>query len=178
MLYVIEQVHEADENEGRADEKGACGGAARSRFLVEPQKFKEEIDVACSKLSPDVVDRMVRTRIEQLEKQGLDFTAILDHRKEKYFERLSFAGSALQGHPDLSSIRSKDDLVAFYVDNILHNFSKKCDKVFDPFLGTGTTAIVSHYHEVNFIGCEIDKEYFEAAGIRIELQTAQEVLFK
>ena len=39
-------------------------------------------------------------------------------------------------------------------DCILHNFSKKGDKVFDPFLGTGTTAISAHYGGFDFVGCE------------------------
>ena len=40
--------------------------------------------------------------------------------------------------------------------------------VFDPFLGTGTTAIVAKKMNLNFIGIEIDKDYFTFAKKRLE----------
>ena len=33
--------------------------------------------------------------------------------------------------------------------------------IFDPFLGSGTTAIACHKNNREFIGCEIDKDYFD-----------------
>lgn len=41
---------------------------------------------------------------------------------------------------------------------------------FDPFLGSGTTAIACLNTNRNYLGCEIDKEYFEIAIKRIENQ--------
>jgi DNA modification methylase len=37
--------------------------------------------------------------------------------------------------------------------------SKEGDIVLDPFMGSGTTAAVSKYHNRNYIGCELHKEY-------------------
>jgi site-specific DNA-methyltransferase (adenine-specific) len=48
--------------------------------------------------------------------------------------------------------------------------------VFDPFMGSGTTGIACHNLGRNFIGCEIDKGYFEIAKDRIEAVQAQERL--
>ena len=51
-------------------------------------------------------------------------------------------------------------------------------KVFEPFLGSGTSAIAAHYAKASeFVGCEIDKDYFAAASKRIELETRQMELF-
>ncbi len=51
-------------------------------------------------------------------------------------------------------------------------------KVFDPFLGSGTTAIASHYNKASeFVGCEIDKSYFDEAQEIIKNNTRQLELF-
>lgn len=53
------------------------------------------------------------------------------------------------------------------VEKILNNFTKKGDVVFDPFMGTGTVGVVASKLKRNFIGVEIDKDYFEFAKQRI-----------
>lgn len=40
--------------------------------------------------------------------------------------------------------------------------------VFDPFMGSGTTGEVCKKMNRDFIGCEINKDYFEIAKNRIE----------
>lgn len=42
------------------------------------------------------------------------------------------------------------------------------DTVFDPFMGSGTTGVACKLLRRNFIGCEIDKKYFELAKRRID----------
>jgi len=51
---------------------------------------------------------------------------------------------------------------------ILADFSKENEIIFDPFLGSGTTAIASKLDKRNYIGCEISKEYCEIAEQRIK----------
>lgn len=46
--------------------------------------------------------------------------------------------------------------------------SQKGDLVLDPFIGSGTTAIVALEHERNFLGFELVNEYVEMANNRIE----------
>lgn len=48
--------------------------------------------------------------------------------------------------------------------------------VLDPFMGSGTTGVACMQTGRNFIGCEIDPGYFEAAKRRIELAAAQPLL--
>ena len=53
------------------------------------------------------------------------------------------------------------------IDHIV-SWSDENDIVFDPFLGSGTTAIACLNLNRRYIGCEIDKEYFDIATKRIE----------
>lgn len=54
------------------------------------------------------------------------------------------------------------------VARIIENFSKKGDKIYDPFLGTGTTAVVAKKLKRNFIGSEILKDYCNIAKKRVK----------
>ena len=59
----------------------------------------------------------------------------------------------------------------------LNNHSKENDLIFDGFAGSGTTAISCIRTKCRFIGCELDKEYFEKACERIETELKQLTLF-
>ena len=48
------------------------------------------------------------------------------------------------------------------VDHIL-SWSIENDIVFDPFLGSGTTAVAALHNNRRFVGCEIDKKYYDAS---------------
>lgn len=49
----------------------------------------------------------------------------------------------------------------------IENFTKDGDTVFDPFMGAGTTGVACKNMSRNFVGIELDKEYFEIAKTRI-----------
>lgn len=51
---------------------------------------------------------------------------------------------------------------------ILENFSKEGDVVYDPFLGTGTTAVVAKKMGRQFIGSELGEEYFNISKQQIK----------
>jgi len=57
----------------------------------------------------------------------------------------------------------------------LNKYSKENDLIFDGFFGSGTTAISCIRTKRRFIGCELDKEYFEKACERIETELRQGV---
>ncbi len=48
--------------------------------------------------------------------------------------------------------------------------------VFDPFLGSFTTAVACHSHGLNWIGCEKDKDYFKAGLERYETECLQNLM--
>lgn len=52
-----------------------------------------------------------------------------------------------------------------HIINIASNYN---DIVFDPFMEVGSTGVAALQLGRRFVGCEIDKAYFEAAKNRIE----------
>ena len=51
---------------------------------------------------------------------------------------------------------------------LIENSSNKGDIILDPFMGIGATGVACEESERNFIGIEIDKNYFDIAEERIE----------
>lgn len=51
---------------------------------------------------------------------------------------------------------------------ILENFTKEGNTIYDPFMGTGTTAVVSKKLKRNYIGSEISEEYIKVANKRLK----------
>jgi site-specific DNA-methyltransferase (adenine-specific) len=49
------------------------------------------------------------------------------------------------------------------MEHLIKIFTKECDIIFDPFMGSGTTGIASIKNKRRFIGFEINKEYYENA---------------
>lgn len=60
---------------------------------------------------------------------------------------------------------------------IYQNYAKPGQRILDTHLGSGSSAIAAHYAGLDFVGCELDKEYFEAARKRFDQQTRQKTLF-
>ena len=54
------------------------------------------------------------------------------------------------------------------IEDHIVSWSNENDIVLDPFMGSGTTAIAAINTERNFIGFELNKEYFDIAQNRIE----------
>lgn len=59
---------------------------------------------------------------------------------------------------------------------LLENYAEKGQKIFDTHLGSGSSAIASHYFGCDFVGCEIDVDYYEAAKERFNRETRQMAL--
>jgi site-specific DNA-methyltransferase (adenine-specific) len=60
---------------------------------------------------------------------------------------------------------------------IIRHSTNPGDTILDPFMGSGTTGAACAELGRNFIGIEIDKDYFEIAKKRIETAYAQEIMF-
>ncbi|MEA2055948.1 MAG: site-specific DNA-methyltransferase [Candidatus Thermoplasmatota archaeon] len=54
------------------------------------------------------------------------------------------------------------------LDRVIRSTSNEGDVVFDPFMGSGSTAFVSKKLNRNFIGCEINEDYVNAANKRLK----------
>ena len=66
--------------------------------------------------------------------------------------------------------------VALY-EWLLMNYAKKGDKILDTHLGSGSSRIAAHKLGFEFVGCELDKDYFEAQEERFKTETMQQSLF-
>lgn len=66
----------------------------------------------------------------------------------------------ITSHPTQKSVASMEFLI--------ERLSNKGDAVFDPFMGSGTTAIACMNTSRNYIGFELDEGYYEAAIKRID----------
>jgi site-specific DNA-methyltransferase (adenine-specific) len=56
---------------------------------------------------------------------------------------------------------------------LLHNYAKPGDRILDTHLGSGSSAIAAHNMGFDFVGCELDKDYYDAACKRFKEQTKQ-----
>lgn len=66
--------------------------------------------------------------------------------------------------------------VALY-EWLLMNYAKENDNILDTHLGSGSIAIACHNLGYELTGCELDKDYYEAAMKRIEQHKQQQRLF-
>lgn len=60
---------------------------------------------------------------------------------------------------------------------LLQNYAKQGDRILDTHLGSGSSAIAAHYGGFDFVGCELDTDYYNAASKRFEQATAQIAMF-
>lgn len=51
----------------------------------------------------------------------------------------------------------------------IKTWTNENDMVYDPFMGSGTTAKISHLLNRKWIGSEISKEYVDIANTRLKL---------
>lgn len=55
--------------------------------------------------------------------------------------------------------------------------SKEGDTILDPFIGSGTTAVVAEKMNRKFIGCEVDERYVKVGQSRIDAERSQLKMF-
>lgn len=73
------------------------------------------------------------------------------------------------GHPTIKPLE--------IVSTFVFNSSQDGDIVFDPFMGSGTTAIAAMQNNRHYLGFELSKDYFDIAQRRIKLEQQQQTLF-
>lgn len=66
--------------------------------------------------------------------------------------------------------------IALY-DWIFSKYAKPGDKILDTHLGSGSSRIAAHKANLDFVGCEIDKTYFDKQEERFACFTEQTSLF-
>ena len=51
---------------------------------------------------------------------------------------------------------------------LLNTFAKKGDTIFDPMMGSQSSRIAAYKMGYDFVGCELNKDYYESGCIRFE----------
>jgi site-specific DNA-methyltransferase (adenine-specific) len=113
---------------------------------------------------------------------GYEFIVILGKDSKMNFEYNNFPDNnyvpniqtwtkkeSIEGHGATMPI----DMARYFIEY----FSKENDLVYDPFMGTGTTAIASILQKRNFIGSEITQDYIDLSNKRLQPYLDQQTLF-
>lgn len=89
----------------------------------------------------------------------------------RIYKRDPLAGGDYRGkiHPTQKPVK--------LYDWILTNYAEPNQRILDTHLGSGSSAIAAHYFGCDFVGMEIDEDYYKAAVDRFNRETAQETLF-
>ena len=59
---------------------------------------------------------------------------------------------------------------------LLDKYAKQGQRILDTHLGSGSSAIAAHYFGCDFVGIELDEDYYKSAKNRFDLATAQQAL--
>lgn len=90
------------------------------------------------------------------------------------FDSTSKEWIGMSAEPD--RIHPTQKPVALY-EWLLTNYAKRGDKILDTHLGSGSSRIAAYNLGFDFVGCEIDEDYFKAQEERFVKHTAQQSLF-
>lgn len=89
------------------------------------------------------------SRLEKY-KEGILLSSIITEKREHY----------TMEHPTQKPIKLLEKLVLLATN--------ENETILDPFMGSGSTGLACLFKNRNFIGCEIDKEYFEISERRLK----------
>ena len=87
------------------------------------------------------------------------FNVGVENKYKNYTSSLNVEDKKLYDHPTIKPLE--------LVKRHLLNMTKENDIVFDPFIGSGTTAVAAKELGRRYLGFEIDKKYFEIASDRL-----------
>ena len=94
--------------------------------------------------------------------RGKCFPQSYDDAKTYYIAPINHKDKKLYGHPTIKPL----DIT----EKIIRNSSKENNIILDPFMGSGTTGLACLNIKRNFIGMELDENYFNIAKNRINEQ--------
>ena len=105
------------------------------------------------------------------------FLAVCASTKQLHLKRVAFVDLIWQNvnRPE-STIHPCQKPVALY-EWLLTHYAKQGDKILDTHLGSGSSRIAAYNLGFDFVGCEIDEDYFDAQEKRFQAHIAQTSLF-
>jgi site-specific DNA-methyltransferase (adenine-specific) len=73
---------------------------------------------------------------------------------------------------DVDRMHPNQKPIALY-ERLLDRHAEEGDRILDTHLGSGSSAIAAHYGGFDFVGCELDEDYFKASVKRFDSETSQ-----
>ena len=106
------------------------------------------------------------------------WTPIVFYGKDAYSGKGSYPDVFVDYNPKRTGIKHPCEKPLSIMNWAIKRFSLKNEVVFDPFMGSGTTGVAAIQLGRNFIGCEINPDYFAIAQRRIAEAKMQPSLFE
>jgi len=131
--------------------------------MMEGEKFKQLRFIEWIKTNPQPINSKVNylTNCRETALLGIKKSKpVFNSKYDKGIYRYPVYGGKDRFHPTQKSLLLFEDLI-----------KKHCnegDTVLDCFLGSGTTAVAALNTDRKFIGCELEKEYFDKSLDRLE----------
>lgn len=119
---------------------------------------------------------------ERILNSEYEFIIVLDHKdcKGRQFTTFNSERGKLSNIIRIGKNHENEHRAAFPLSlprHLIHYFTPVGGAILDPFIGSGTTAIAAIKEKRHFIGFEINKEYYEKACRRIDIEQRQLTLF-
>ena len=92
--------------------------------------------------------------------KGKCFPKSYDDAKTYYIAPINQSDKKVYMHPTIKPLS--------ITERIIRNSSEQNDVIFDPFMGSGTTGVACKHLHRDFIGVELNKQYFDIAQRRID----------
>ena len=118
---------------------------------------------------PAMLEKVLNKRVELILIFEKDYPISRQFRHQATFNRGKLDDIWSIARTKSKSFKNGATFPEELVRTILENFSKKGDIIYDPFLGTGTTAVVAKRLNRKYIGSELLKEYYELSNERLRL---------
>lgn len=132
-------------------------------YFVKKKKCNYEILVWCKSNSTPFCNNTFLPNIEYclyFREAGVKLNDGYDLKSKWYISKTNTTDKSKYGHPTIKPLN--------LVKNHIKHTTKEKDVVLDPFLGSGTTAVACKNTNRNYIGFEINKEYYNIAKNRLE----------
>ena len=141
--------------------------------VKQPEKLKAINDfLATNMISYDIKQRQrhgFRSNTKSTQRSVGRLNSLINGMNEKSIMRVPKDAYYTSLHPTQKPIR--------LLERLIQLVAKKGDLILDPFMGSGGTGIAAKNLFMEFIGIEIDPEYFDAAKDNIYQATAQQKIF-
>jgi len=85
----------------------------------------------------------------------------------------AFRMARCEAYVGINKIHPTQKPVRLY-DWLLKHYAQPGQRILDTHLGSGSSAIAAHYFGCDFVGCELDLDYYKAACDRFDRETRQQ----